>query len=68
MPNEALSLNQTDKFLTRRELAKRWRCSGESVKRRQRAGLLHAVYLSERKLLYRLAEIEALEAAAGANK
>ncbi len=65
MPNEALSPNQTDKFLTRRELAKRWRCSGESVKRRQRAGLLRPFYLSERKLLYSLAEIEALEAAGG---
>jgi hypothetical protein len=65
MPNQILSADQTDKFLTRRELAKRWRCSGESVKRRQRAGLLHPFYLSERKLLYALAEIEALEAAAG---
>jgi len=65
MQNEILSESQTDKFLTRRELAKRWRCSGESVKRRQRAGLLHPFYLSERKLLYSLAEIEALEAAGG---
>jgi hypothetical protein len=65
MQNEILSESQTDKFLTRRELAKRWRCSGESVKRRQRAGLLRPFYLSERKLLYSLAEIEALEAAGG---
>jgi hypothetical protein len=55
---------KSEKFLTRRELAERWRCSGESVKRRQRAGLLHPVYLSQRKLLYSLAEVEALEAAA----
>ncbi len=64
MKQQIVLPNQTDKFLTRRELAKRWRCSGESVKRRQRAGLLHPFYLSERKLLYSLAEIEALEAAA----
>jgi hypothetical protein len=64
MKPEIVSQNQTEKFLTRRELAERWRCSGESVKRRQRAGLLHPVYLSERKLLYSLAEIEALETAA----
>ncbi len=64
MKQQIVLPNQTDKFLARRELAKRWRCSGESVKRRQRAGLLHPFYLSERKLLYSLAEIEALEAAA----
>jgi hypothetical protein len=64
MSEQTISPNQTEKFLTRRELALRWRCSGESVKRRQRAGLLHPVYLSERKLLYSLAEIEALESAA----
>jgi len=58
----AQKLNETEKFLTRRELAKRWRCSGETVKRRQRSGLLHPVYLSERKLLYSIAEVEALEA------
>jgi hypothetical protein len=57
-------LIQSEKFLTRRETAERWRCSGESIKRRQKAGLLHPVYLSKRKLLYRLSEIEALEAAA----
>jgi hypothetical protein len=49
-------------FLTRRELAARWRCSGETIKRRQRRGLLQAIYLSERKILYRLSEVEALEA------
>jgi hypothetical protein len=65
MPEQRLSSSETEKFLTRAELAKRWRCSGESVKRRQRAGLLHPLYLSERKLLYSLAEIEALETAAG---
>jgi hypothetical protein len=52
-----------EKFLTRRELAIRWRCSRETVKRRQRSGDLRAVYLSDRKVLYSLAEIEALEAA-----
>ena len=48
-------------FLTRRELATRWRCSGETIKRKQRCGLLHPVYVT-RKLLYRIAEIETLEA------
>jgi hypothetical protein len=49
-------------FLTRRELSMRWRCSGETIKRRQRSGLLHPIYLSERKILYRIAEVESLEA------
>jgi hypothetical protein len=49
-------------FLTRRELATRWRCSGETIKRRQRCGKLHPVYLSARKILYRVGEVEALEA------
>jgi hypothetical protein len=52
-------------YLTRLELASRWRCSGETIKRKQRAGILHPIYLSQRKLLYRLAEVEAIEAAAG---
>jgi len=54
--------NELQKFLTRAELATRWRCSGETIKRRQRRGLLHPIYLSERKILYRVAEVEALEA------
>lgn len=52
-----------EKFLTRRELSIRWRCSRETVKRRQRCGDLNAVYLSDRKVLYSLEQIEALEAA-----
>jgi hypothetical protein len=62
MPNP--SLKQTEQFLTRRLLAERWKMSCESVKRRQKAGLLHPIYLSKRKLLYKLSEVEALEAAA----
>jgi flagellar biosynthesis/type III secretory pathway chaperone len=52
---------QTIKFLTRAELAERWRSSKETIKRKQRAGLLHPIYLSSRKILYALAEIEGLE-------
>ena len=52
---------ETVKFLTRAELAERWRSSKETIKRKQRAGLLRPVYLSSRKVLYSLAEIEGLE-------
>jgi hypothetical protein len=60
--NKRAQTNQTAKYLTRAELAERWRSSKETVKRKQRCGLLHPIYLSERKLLYSIAEIEALEA------
>lgn len=61
MPKQISSPNQTEKFLKRRDLAERWRCSTETIKRKQRGGLLHPVYLSQRLLLYKLSEIEALE-------
>jgi hypothetical protein len=63
LPNVLVQVSATGMtFLTRREVATRWRCSGETIKRRQRRGLLHPVYLSARKILYRLSEVEALEA------
>ena len=55
---------QPEQFLTRRELAARWRCSTETIKRRQRAGLLHPIRLSRRSLLYKLSEVEAVKGAA----
>jgi hypothetical protein len=53
--------DKQEKFLKRRELAARWRCSVETIKRRQRSGLLHPVRLSQRLLLYKLSEVEKLE-------
>jgi len=50
-----------EQFLKRRELAARWRCSTETIKRRQRAGLLHPVRLSQRLLLYKVSEVEQME-------
>jgi hypothetical protein len=61
-PHKFPLLDKQEKFLKRRELAARWRCSGETIKRRQRAGLLHPVRLSQRLLLYKLSEVEKLEA------
>jgi hypothetical protein len=51
------------RFLKRSELAARWRCSVETIKRRQRSGALNPIRLSQRLLLYSLKEIEALEKA-----
>jgi len=56
------SSKQSEQFLKRRELAARWHCSTETIKRRQRAGLLHPVRLSQRLLLYKLSEVETIEA------
>jgi len=64
MKKQIVPVNKEEKFLKRRELAARWRCSGETIKRRQRSGLLHPIRLSQRSLLYKLSEIEALEARA----
>ena len=52
-----------DSLLTRRELADRWRQSTETIKRRERAGLLHALKLG-RGVRYRLSDVLAYEKAA----
>ena len=52
-----------DPLLTRQEIAKRWRQSTETVKRRERAGFLHALKLG-RSVRYRLSDVLAFESAA----
>jgi hypothetical protein len=51
-----------DVFLDRPRLADRWKCSIETIKRRERAGVLTAILLG-RLVRYRLSDIEAIEAA-----
>jgi hypothetical protein len=48
-------------LVSRRTLAERWACSDETVKRRERAGLLTPIRFSLRLIRYRLAEVLALE-------
>lgn len=48
-------------FITRTQLAERWACSTESLKRYERRGIIHPVKIAARMLRYRLAEIEQLE-------
>ena len=55
--------NTSDPLLTRREVAERWRQSTETVKRRERAGVLHALKLG-RGVRYRLSDVLAFESAA----
>jgi hypothetical protein len=53
-----------EQLLSRRAVAQRWQTSIETVKRREKEGLLKAIRFNERLLRYKLSEIEAIEAAA----
>jgi hypothetical protein len=55
--------NNTERFLTRKGLADRWQLSTETLKRRERCGVLPFLKLG-RGVRYRLADIEHLEAEA----
>ena len=55
----------TEQFLSRKQLQRRWSCCIETIKRRQRAGVLTPIYLSARMVRYALRNIEEVEAAAG---
>lgn len=50
-------------LLTRRELCDRWRVSHETLKRRERAGILPCLKLG-RGVRYRLTDLERIEAQA----
>jgi predicted DNA-binding transcriptional regulator AlpA len=50
-----------ERLLTRRELAQRWSCSTETIKRKTAAGDLTPVRFGLRFLRYRLSQIEQLE-------
>jgi hypothetical protein len=53
--------DQSEQFISRKGLALRWRCSCETVKRRQREGLLRGVYFNQRMLRYPMSEVLAVE-------
>jgi hypothetical protein len=53
----------TVQLLTRKELCARWRLSTETLKRRERSGLLPFLKLGK-GVRYRISDIEALEHAA----
>jgi len=62
--SKSFSEAANDVLVSRRATANRWACSVETVKRRQKAGLLRPIYLSKRQLRYRLSQIIAVERAA----
>lgn len=55
--------NLNIEFLTRNELARRWRVSTETIKRRERAGILPVLKLG-RGARYRLEDVTRIEAEA----
>jgi hypothetical protein len=55
--------NKATRLLTRKGLADRWSMSIETLKRRERAGVLRVLKLG-RGVRYRLSDVEALEEAA----
>lgn len=54
-----------ERLLSRGELTARWSCSRETLKRREREGILKPVRFNQRLLRYKLSDIVAIEAAAG---
>ena len=57
--------NQSEQLLSRRALAQRWDCCIETIKRREREGILKPIRFNQRLLRYKLSDILAIEAAAG---
>ena len=50
-----------DKLLTRLELARRWKVSIETLKRRERARILRPVRLDGRVIRYRVSDVLRIE-------
>ena len=62
---KADSPNSSDSLATisRKALAQRWSCSVETIKRKEKVGILNPLRLGKRFLRYRLSDIEAIEKA-----
>jgi hypothetical protein len=66
--NRLLKANDAeDDFISRAELAVRWGCHIETLKRREKQGSLHPLRFSTRMVRYPLREVRALEREAGGN-
>ena len=50
-----------ENFISRPALAARWGCHVETLKRKEKAGILHPIELSGRLVRYRLSEILQIE-------
>ena len=58
-PGPAVPAGET--LLSRKQVASRWGCSTETVKRRERAGILRSIRFNGRNVRYGLADIESVE-------
>ena len=58
------NISRPEQLLSRRALANRWQTSTETIKRREKEGLLKAIRFNQRLLRYKLSDVEALEAGA----
>lgn len=56
-----------EQLLSRRAVADRWQTSTETIKRREKEGLLKAIRFNQRLLRYKLSNVEAVEAAAASD-
>ncbi len=54
----------SDTLFSRKQLADRWSTSIETIKRRQKQGVLIPIYLSQRQVRYKLSQIIGVEEAA----
>ena len=63
MPTNQTIAPKDDSQFTRKELAERWKTSIESLKRREKTGLLRALKIG-RTVRYRLSDVLAAEEAA----
>lgn len=61
-------MKEPEQLLSRKAVADRWQTSVETVKRRERAGLIQAIRFNRRLTRYKLSVIEAYEAKAGATE
>jgi predicted site-specific integrase-resolvase len=57
-------VSPSEQLLSRRAVAHRWQTSVETVKRREKEGLIKAIRFNQRLLRYRLSDVEQVEAAA----
>jgi hypothetical protein len=65
---EKQTATEVERLLSRGELSTRWSCSRETLKRREREGILRAIRFNQRLLRYKLSDILAIEASAGGAK
>ena len=59
---------QSEQLLSRRTFSDRWECCIETIKRREREGVLKSIRFNQKLLRYKLSDIIAVEAAARSSK